>query len=62
MEVYCDDMDKPVLTANDKTFTWGRVGVGTFDDHGNFACIMLRGNQIDPIPSADGVNGPDLAL
>jgi hypothetical protein len=43
MEVYFDDMKTPVMTARDKTFTWGRVGIGTFDDNGNFDDITLRG-------------------
>lgn len=43
MEVYFDDMREPYMTANDKTFTWGRVGIGTFDDHGNFDDVVLRG-------------------
>ncbi len=52
IEVYFDDMQTPVMTANDKTFTWGRVGVGTFDDNGNFDNLRLRGNRVDPIPEA----------
>lgn len=43
MEVYFDDMKKPYMTARDKTFTWGQVGIGTFDDHGNFDDVVLRG-------------------
>jgi hypothetical protein len=43
IEVYFDDMQKPLMTARDKTFTWGQVGIGTFDDHGNFDEIVLRG-------------------
>lgn len=43
MAVYFDDVKKPYMTAQDKTFTWGRVGIGTFDDHGNFDDIVLRG-------------------
>ena len=46
IEAYFDDMKKPLLTARDKTFTSGQVGVGTFDDHGNFDDIVLRGNVI----------------
>lgn len=44
MKVYFDDMQKPYMTAKDKTFTWGQVGIGTFDDHGNFDDVVLRGN------------------
>jgi len=43
MNVYFDDMEKPYMTAKDKTFTWGQVGIGTFDDHGNFDDVVLRG-------------------
>jgi hypothetical protein len=45
MKVYFDDMKKPYMTAKDKTFTWGQVGIGTFDDHGNFDDVVLRGEQ-----------------
>jgi hypothetical protein len=44
MEVYFNDMKKPYMTAKDKTFMWGQVGLGTFDDHGNFDDFELRGN------------------
>lgn len=43
MEVYFNDMKKPYMTARDKTFTWGQIGIGTFDDHGNFDDLLLRG-------------------
>jgi hypothetical protein len=46
MNVYFDDMEKPFMTAKDKTFKWGQVGVGTFDDHGNFDDIALRGVRV----------------
>src|SRR5262245_39893827 len=32
IETYFDDMTKPVMTAKDKSFGPGRIGVGTFDD------------------------------
>ena len=44
LKVYFNDMEKPYMTANDKTLTWGQVGIGTFDDHGNFDDVVLRGN------------------
>ncbi len=46
MEVYFDDMEKPVMTARDTTFTWGQVGLGTFDDNGNFDDFVLRGVEV----------------
>jgi hypothetical protein len=45
MEVYFDDMRTPYMTARDKTFSWGQIGIGTFDDHGNFDDVVLRGEQ-----------------
>ena len=46
IEVYFDDMKKPVMTAKDKTFTAGRVGVGSFDDTGDWADVKLRGRRL----------------
>ena len=48
IEVYFDDMRKPAMTAIDKSFTWGRVGVGSFDDTGNFDDIRLWGEKVEP--------------
>jgi len=47
IEVYFDDLKTPVMTATDKTFTWGRVGVGTFDDTANWTGIKLRGTKVE---------------
>lgn len=46
IEVFFDDMKNPVMTAVDKTFTTGRVGVGSFDDTGQFDQIALYGNKV----------------
>lgn len=45
IEIYFDDMNNPVMTAEDKTFTWGKIGVGTFDDRGNIDKIVLWGEK-----------------
>jgi hypothetical protein len=47
IEVYFDDMASPVMTAVDKTFTSGRVGVGSFDDIGNFDHVLVYGEKVD---------------
>ncbi len=44
IEVYFDDMDEPIMRAKDKTFLWGKVGVGSFDDRGHFDDIIVWGN------------------
>jgi hypothetical protein len=43
MNVYFDDMTKPLMTAKDTTFGAGEIGLGTFDDSGNFDDFVLRG-------------------
>jgi len=45
IEVFFDDMQKPVMTTVDKTFTHGRVGIGSFDDTGDFDAIRLWGKR-----------------
>lgn len=56
IEVYFDDMTKPAMTAVDKTFTWGRIGLGSFDDTGMFDEVRLSGDLISP-PN-DATRGP----
>jgi len=46
IEIYFDDMAKPVMTAKDKTFGPGRIGVGTFDDTADYDDIVVRGEKI----------------
>jgi hypothetical protein len=43
IEVYFDDLKTPVLTAEDKTFLWGQVGIGSFDDTGMWDDVKLQG-------------------
>ena len=46
IKIYFDDMQKPVMTAVDKTFTSGQVGLGSFDDHGNWDNFKLYGVRV----------------
>lgn len=43
IEVYFDNMKKPHMTAKNVAFQMGQVGLGTFDDHGNWDDFSLRG-------------------
>ncbi len=43
IEIYFDNMKKPVMTAKDKHFLYGRIGVGSFDDTGNWDNIKVWG-------------------
>jgi len=46
IEIYFDDMKKPMMKAVDKTFAWGQVGLGSFDDHGYWDDFKLRGVKV----------------
>jgi hypothetical protein len=52
IEVYFDDMKRPVMEAVDDTFRWGQIGLGAFDDLGNFDNLTLRGTLVKPPHSA----------
>ena len=42
IEVYFDDMEEPAMTATDAAFAEGQIGIGTFDDTGEFDDLRLR--------------------
>ncbi len=46
IEVYFDDMKTPKMIAVDKTFTWGQVGLGSFDNLGNWDNVKLCGVKV----------------
>ena len=41
--IYFDDMSAPVMTATDKNFLWGQIGLGSFDDVGDYDDVKLYG-------------------
>lgn len=43
--VYFDEQPEPVLSIVDKTLTWGRVGIGSFDETGEFRNVRLTGRK-----------------
>ena len=45
IQVFFDDMDKPIMVAEDKTFTSGAIGFGSFDDVGDFDDIRIWGKK-----------------
>lgn len=47
IDVYFDDMKTPAMTAIDKTFSSGQIGIGSFDDTGNFDNLVLRGKVVE---------------
>jgi len=46
IEVYFDDMKNPVMTASDKSFVHGGIGLGTFDDTSDWDDLELRGVSV----------------
>jgi hypothetical protein len=48
IEVYFDDMEKPCMSATDKTFKTGRIGLGSFDDTGDFDDVILYAETEKP--------------
>lgn len=46
--VYFDDMENPVMTAEDKHFLWGQIGLGSFDDTTAWDNVTLHGRRVDP--------------
>jgi hypothetical protein len=43
IEVFFDDKPEPIMTAINDRFDWGGIGIGTFDDTGQFDDIRLWG-------------------
>jgi hypothetical protein len=53
IEVYFDDLTKPVMKAEDKTFQTGFVGFGSFDDTGRFRQVTLNTKNLTIGKQAD---------
>jgi hypothetical protein len=43
IEVYFDDMENPIMRAEDRTFLSGGIGFGSFDDTGNIDDVRVWG-------------------
>jgi len=61
IEVYFDDMDRPVMQASDKTFGAGRVGIGSFDDQNEFddMRVLAMDNSSKPTPKPQAKKPPE---
>lgn len=46
IEIYFDDMKTPAKTAIDKNLRWGQVGLGSFDDTGQWDDFKLYGVKV----------------
>jgi len=45
IKVFFDDLEEPVMTARDTTFRNGQVGLGSFDDTGDWDDVRLWGEE-----------------
>jgi hypothetical protein len=45
IQVFIDDDPAPALSVTDKTLTSGRVGVGSFDETGEFRALQVTGTR-----------------
>jgi hypothetical protein len=52
IKVYFDDMNKPIMTAQDSAFKSGAIGFGSFDDTGRVDNIKIWGTaaEMKPLP------------
>jgi len=42
IRIFWDDLSKPVMTACDVNFLWGKIGLGSFDDTGDFDDLRVQ--------------------
>jgi hypothetical protein len=47
VRVFFDDMEKPIMVAEDKTFGAGAIGFGSFDDTGKVANIKVWSKNVE---------------
>jgi hypothetical protein len=52
IEVFMDGAKQPLFSVRDDTFTCGRVGIGSFDETGDFDDFELKSSDADCTPGA----------
>lgn len=52
IQVYSDVQKKPIFSVVDRHFTCGQVGIGSFDETGDFADFRLRSDDAGCTPQA----------
>ena len=51
IEVFMDGSKAPLFSVEDRTFTCGRVGIGSFDETGDFDDVQLRSDDANCSPN-----------
>ena len=54
IEVWSDVSPKPLFTAVDRTFTCGQIGIGSFDETGDFDDVRLTSTDFKCKPTGGG--------
>lgn len=52
IKVFMDEQFQPLFEVNDRNFTCGQVGLGSFDETGDFADVRLTAQDVDCVPGA----------
>ena len=52
IEVFMDEGREPLFSVTDTTFTCGQIGVGSFDEAGDFDDIYLESNDAGCVPGS----------
>ncbi len=47
IEIFFDDMESPVMTAENTVFTSGHIGLGSFDDTGQWDNLRIQGLVVE---------------
>jgi len=58
IEVFVDDRKVPLFSVIDRTFTCGEIGIGSFDETGDFDDIRLKSNDAGCEPGASSILRP----
>lgn len=51
IRVFVDDNNEPLFSVNDTTFRCGQMGLGSFDETGDFADVRLEAQDVDCVPA-----------
>ena len=51
VRVFFDDLEKPIMTGEEKTFDKGFIGFGSFDDTGKVTNIKVWGKSVETNPT-----------
>lgn len=54
VRVFMDDQSQPLFAVNDTNFPCGQVGLGSFDETGDFTDVKLEAQDVGCVPGGQG--------